>query len=146
MRIVLIIIVILIVIALLLALYNQYSIEARGNPASYNPDQTVFRTPDDRFVALNDFPFEAHYLSINDPDLGELRIHYLDEGPRDGETIVLLHGQATWSYSYRDMIPQLTAAGYRVVAPDLIGFGRSDKPTDWRQHTFQKHVDWSTLR
>jgi haloalkane dehalogenase len=73
-----------------------------------------------------------------------LRIHYLDEGPRDGPIVVLLHGQATWSYSFRHMIPVLTAAGFRVIAPDLVGFGRSDKPADWEYHRFARHVGWLT--
>ena len=122
--------------------YNDYDVQKRGNGPLYNPDVPVLRTPDTRFEALTDFPFEPHYINIEDPELGTLRVHYLDEGPADGEVILLLHGQATWSYSYRKMIPALTAAGYRVVAPDLVGFGRSDKPADWEVHTFQKQVDW----
>ncbi|MGI9289821.1 MAG: haloalkane dehalogenase [Gammaproteobacteria bacterium] len=104
---------------------------------------SILRTPEDRFT-LEDFPFEPHYVGINDPGLGELRVHYLDEGPADGPVILLLHGQATWSYSYRKMIPVLTAAGYRVIAPDFVGFGRSDKPANWEDHTFEKHVQWLT--
>lgn len=104
----------------------------------------VLRTPDERFAALDDFPFTPRYLTLEDNDLGALRVHYVDEGPADAHVIVLLHGQATWSYSYRKMIPLLTAAGYRVVAPDLVGFGRSDKPADWLDHTYEKHVHWLT--
>jgi len=103
---------------------------------------SVLRTPDERFDALNDFPFKPNYIDITDDQLGTLRVHYLDEGPEDGETIVLLHGQATWSYSFRKFIPILTAAGYRVIAPDLIGFGRSDKPVDEAEHSFEKHTEW----
>lgn len=137
----------LIVLALVLAvaglgIYNDYAVQARGNGPLYNPDFPVLRTPDARFESLEDFPFAPHYLAIRDPELGALRVHYLDEGPADGEVILLLHGQATWSYSYRKMIPVFTAAGYRVIAPDLVGFGRSDKPADWEAHTFQKHVEW----
>jgi haloalkane dehalogenase len=122
--------------------WNHYDVLARGDAVAVNPDSPVLRTPDAVFDALTDFPFEPHYFEISDPDLGAMRVHYLDEGPTDGEVIVLLHGQATWSYSYRDMIPLFTAAGYRVIVPDLIGFGRSDKPADWNDHTFQRQVDW----
>ena len=141
-RVILIIIVVLIAVLLGFAGYNHYDVQARGNGPNYNPDIPILRTPDARFEALTDFPFEPHYVEINDPELGALRVHYLDEGPKDGHVILLLHGQATWSYSYRDMIPLLTNAGYRVIVPDLIGFGRSDKPADWMAHTFQRHVDW----
>lgn len=123
------------------AVWNEYDIESMGNPPPYTADMTILRTPDDRF-ALEDFPYEPHYLDISDDDLGTLRVHYLDEGPRDGHVIVLLHGQATWSYSFRKFIPVLTEAGYRVIAPDFVGFGRSDKPADWEDHSFEKHVVW----
>ncbi len=102
----------------------------------------VLRTPEERFAELADFPFKPHYLELRDPQLGSLRVHYVDEGPPTAPVIVLLHGQATWSYSYRHMIPLLSAAGYRVVAPDFVGFGRSDKPADISDHSYQKHVDW----
>jgi len=125
-----------------LAIWNHQDVTSRGNAANYDPSTPILRTPDERFADLSDFSFEAHYIEIADPNLGTLRVHYLDEGPRDAEVIVLLHGQATWSYSFRKMIPLFTAAGYRVIAPDLIGFGRSDKPADWEAHTFQKQVDW----
>lgn len=142
MRIALLLVIVIVVLIIAVGLYNQYSIEARGNPPGFDPGNPILRTPDERFSGLVDFNYEPRYLTIRDTELGELRVHYLDEGPTDGEVIVLLHGQATWSYSYRDMIPLLTQAGYRVIAPDLIGFGRSDKPADWQQHTFQKHVEW----
>ena len=129
---------------MLLAAWNHYDVQKRGNGPEYDPSKPVLRTPDSQFESLDDFPFLPNYTEIVDPDLGPLRIHYLDEGPKDGHVITLLHGQATWSYSYRKMIPILTAAGFRVIAPDLVGFGRSDKPADWEQHTFQKHVDWLT--
>jgi haloalkane dehalogenase len=122
--------------------YNDYEINKRAATKPANPDVLVLRTPEAEFEALTDFPFEPHYINIEDPELGTLRVHYLDEGPANGEVILLLHGQATWSYSFRKMIPIMTAAGYRVVVPDLIGFGRSDKPADWEAHTFQKQVDW----
>jgi len=135
-------IVVLFAVIGLLFVYNHYDVQSTGDAVAFDPDIPVLRTPDARFEALTDFPFEPHYVEIQDPDLGALRVHYLDEGPADGEIILLLHGQATWSYSFRKMIPILTAAGYRVVVPDLIGFGRSDKPADWNDYTFQKNIDW----
>jgi len=84
------------------------------------------RTPDERFVGLPDFPFAPHYIEIDDGDGGRLRVHYLDEGPSDAAPVLLMHGEPSWCFLYRTMIPVLTAAGHRVVAPDLIGFGRSD--------------------
>jgi haloalkane dehalogenase len=125
-----------------LGFYNDYDVEQRAAISPADPNQLVLRTPDSQFEALTDFPFAPHYVNIEDPKLGTLRVHYLDEGPADGEVILLLHGQATWSYSYREMIPVFTAAGYRVIVPDLVGFGRSDKPADWTDHSFQKQVDW----
>ena len=100
------------------------------------------RTPDDRFSDLKDFDFAPHYINIDDMDGGLLRIHYLDEGPRDGEPVLVMHGEPTWSYLYRHMIPIFTEAGHRVLAPDLVGFGRSDKPTRREDYTYQRHVDW----
>jgi len=102
------------------------------------------RTPDSRFANLQDYPFEPHYLDVTAPGVPPLRMHYIDEGPRDGVPIVLLHGEPTWSYLYRKMIGPLVAAGHRVLAPDLIGFGRSDKPTRLQDYTYQRHVDWTT--
>ncbi len=95
------------------------------------------RTPDDRFRGLDDFPYEPRYV-----DVDGLRMAYVDVGERDAPTLLLLHGEPTWSYLYRRMIPPLVAAGFRCVAPDLIGFGRSDKPTDQDDYTYARHVDW----
>jgi haloalkane dehalogenase len=100
------------------------------------------RTPEERFNDLDGYPFTANYVEIKDGDGGQLRMHYLDEGPKSGELILCLHGQPTWSYLYRKVIPLLTAAGYRVIAPDLIGFGKSDKPTLRSDYTYANHVDW----
>ena len=97
------------------------------------------RTPDDQFANLSDYPFEPHYADVAN---GALRLHYLDEGPRDGPLVLLMHGQPSWSYLYRKFVPPLVAAGCRVVAPDLIGFGRSDKPTDREAYTYEAHVGW----
>ncbi len=96
----------------------------------------VLRTPDERFADLPGYPFAPHYV-----DIGGLRMHYVDEGPRDGEPVLLLHGEPSWSYLYRKMIPILVDAGLRPVAPDLFGFGRSDKPASRDDYSYQFHVD-----
>lgn len=103
----------------------------------------VLRTPDDRFVGLPDFPFEPHYVEIPDGEGGTLRVHYLDEGPADAAPVLLLHGEPSWSFLYRHMIPVLVAAGHRVIAPDLVGFGRSDKPADPADYSFARLVAWA---
>ncbi|MDX1735920.1 MAG: haloalkane dehalogenase, partial [Halioglobus sp.] len=100
------------------------------------------RTPDSRFTDLADYPFDPHYLHVDDTEGGQLRVHYIDEGPREGNPVLLLHGQPTWSYLYRHMIPLLVDAGLRVLAPDLVGFGRSDKPTQREDYTYARHVAW----
>jgi haloalkane dehalogenase len=102
----------------------------------------TLRTPDERFVGLVDYDFEPHYREVPDGDGGGLRIHYVDEGPADAEVVLCLHGEPTWSFLYRKMIPPFVRAGYRAVAPDLVGFGRSDKPASRRDYTYQRHVDW----
>lgn len=102
----------------------------------------IVRTPDERFADLPGYPFAPHYAEIPDGDGGTLRVHYLDEGPAEAAPVLLLHGEPTWSYLYRHMIPVLVAAGQRVVVPDLVGFGRSDKPTTTDDHTYARHVAW----
>ena len=102
----------------------------------------ALRTPDDRFSGLPGYDFEPHYLEVDDTEGGTLRLHYLDEGPQDAKPVLLLHGEPSWCFLYRKMIPLLVAAGHRVVAPDLIGFGRSDKPAARTDYTYQRHVDW----
>jgi haloalkane dehalogenase len=104
----------------------------------------VLRTPDDRFDHLPGYPFTPNYLTIEDVALGSMRMHYVDEGPRDGPIVVMLHGEPSWSYLYRKMIVPVAAAGFRVLAPDLIGFGRSDKPTRRSDYTYLSHVAWLT--
>ncbi len=105
--------------------------------------ERVLRTPDDRFEVLPGYPFAPHYLETPKRDGQSLRIHYVDEGPRDAvETLLCLHGEPTWSYLYRHMIPLLADAGVRVVAPDLVGFGRSDKPAERGDYTFERHIGW----
>ncbi|MGC6477558.1 MAG: haloalkane dehalogenase [Ilumatobacteraceae bacterium] len=102
----------------------------------------VARTPDERFEALPNFPFEPHYAEIDDGEGGRLRVHYVDEGPRDGHTVLLLHGEPSWCFLYRHIIPQLVDGGCRVIAPDLVGFGKSDKPTEKSDYTYNRHVNW----
>jgi haloalkane dehalogenase len=103
----------------------------------------VLRTPDERFADLAGFPFEPHYLEVPFGDGDSLRIHYVDEGPAGAAPVLLLHGEPSWSYLYRKMIPVLTSAGHRAVAPDFVGFGRSDKPVRREDYTYQRHVDWT---
>ena len=105
----------------------------------------ILRTPDDRFDALPGYPFASHYVEVDagDGSGAHLRVHYVDEGdPGAPETVLLLHGEPSWSYLYRTMIPPLVDAGFRCIAPDLPGFGRSDKPTPRTEYTYQRHVDW----
>ena len=102
----------------------------------------LLRTPDERFRDLADFPFAPHYTTIFDAAGDEIRIHAVDEGPRDAAPVLLMHGEPSWSYLYRKMIPALAANGHRVVAPDLVGFGRSDKPAEQEDYTFERHVAW----
>lgn len=100
------------------------------------------RTPDSCFANLADYDFDPHYLMVDDAEGSQLRVHYLDQGPKDADPILLLHGEPSWCYLYRKMIPLLTAAGHRIIAPDLPGFGRSDKPASRTDYTYQRHVDW----
>jgi haloalkane dehalogenase len=96
----------------------------------------VYRTPDERFEGLPGYDFEPHYAEV-----GGLRMHYIDEGPADAEPIVCLHGEPSWSYLYRKMVGPLAAAGHRVICPDLVGFGRSDKPVDLDWYTYDAHCE-----
>jgi haloalkane dehalogenase len=102
----------------------------------------ILRTPEERFRDLPDWPFAPHSVEIADGEGGGLQMHYVDEGPPTAAPILCLHGQPTWSYLYRKMIPILVAAGHRVVAPDLVGFGRSDKPTQISDYSYARHVAW----
>ena len=102
----------------------------------------ALRTPDEQFVDLPDYPFAPNYVDISDRDGGTLRVHYLDEGPSDGPVVLAMHGEPSWSYLYRKMIPLLVGAGNRVIAPDLVGFGKSDKPTEKSDYTYERHVAW----
>lgn len=107
----------------------------------------IVRTPDERFVDLPDFPFVPRYAEVPtldpaDPDGATLRVAYLDEGPADAAPVLLMHGEPSWSFLYRHMIPVLVGRGHRVIAPDLVGFGRSDKPTSTSDYTYARHVAW----
>jgi haloalkane dehalogenase len=102
----------------------------------------ILRTPEERFDNLPGYPFSPHYIEIADGEGGELRVHYVDEGPGETAPVLLMHGEPSWSYLYRKMIPLIAEAGHRVLAPDLVGFGRSDKPADRHDYTYQRHVDW----
>ena len=97
----------------------------------------ILRTPDECFDGLADYPFSPHYTNIQTHDGSELRIHHLDEGPKDGPLVLCMHGQPVWSYLYRKMIPLLVAEGMRVIAPDLPGYGKSDKPAAREHYSYQ---------
>jgi len=100
----------------------------------------ALRTPDSQFETLPDYPFKPHYVTIRD----DLRLHYVDEGPRDGRVVIMMHGEPSWSFLYRHMIKKVAAAGFRVLAPDLIGFGKSDKPSETSDYSYTRHVGWMT--
>jgi len=100
------------------------------------------RTPDGRFADLPGYSFDPHYLEVPDGDGGRLRIQYIDEGAPGAEPVLLMHGEPSWSFLYRKMIPIITTEGYRAIAPDLVGFGRSDKPSDRNDYTYNGHVEW----
>ena len=102
----------------------------------------ALRTPDDRFDGLPDFPFAPYYTEIDDTAGGTLRVHHLDEGDPAAPVVLLMHGEPSWSFLYRKMIPVLVDAGFRCVAPDLVGFGRSDKPVERDDYTYARHVAW----
>ncbi|MHA1239700.1 MAG: haloalkane dehalogenase [Promethearchaeota archaeon] len=99
----------------------------------------LLSTPEERFENLPDFTFNPHFIKVDG-----INIHYLDEGNKQAEVILLMHGEPSWSFLYRHMIPILVKAGFRILAPDLVGFGRSDKPTEQNDHTYLKHVEWMT--
>jgi len=103
----------------------------------------VLRTPDSCFHGLPEWPYETHYTDVSTDDGTTLRVAHVDAGPRDAaNTVLCMHGEPTWSFLYRKMIPVLVAAGHRVIAPDLVGFGRSDKPALTSDYTYERHVSW----
>lgn len=102
----------------------------------------TLRTPDDRFAGVPDFPYAPRYADVSDDEGGVLRMAWVEDGPEGADPILMLHGEPSWSYLYRKMIPVLAAAGHRVICPDLVGFGRSDKPTRREDHSYARHVEW----
>jgi haloalkane dehalogenase len=106
----------------------------------------VLRTPDDAFAGLPGWPYEPRYVEIPadpaQPDGSRLRVHYVDEGDPSAEVVLLIHGEPSWSYLYRHMIPVLVDAGLRAVVPDMVGFGRSDKPSPRGEYTYARHIAW----
>lgn len=124
-------------IAITLAVFVAWSVAFNASAAP--PADGVLRTPEERFTNLPGYPFAPNYVEIDG-----LRIHYVDEGPRDAPPVLMFHGEPSWSYLYRKMIPVIVAAGYRAVAPDLVGFGRSDKWARIEDHSYQRHVDLMT--
>lgn len=103
----------------------------------------TLRTPDERFADLPDFPYEPRYAEVADGEGGTLRMAYVEAGRSDGAPVVLLHGEPSWSFLYRDVIKELASADLRVIAVDLVGFGRSDKPAEVADHTYARHVEWT---
>jgi haloalkane dehalogenase len=102
----------------------------------------ILRTADEHFTDLPEFPYAAKYCDVSDQDGGTLRVAWVEDGPADADPVLMLHGEPSWSFLYRQMIPILVAAGHRVICPDLVGFGRSDKPTRIEDHTYARHVEW----
>jgi len=102
----------------------------------------TLRTPDERFTDLSEFPYTPRYCEVSDDDGGTLRMAWAQDGPDGADPVLMLHGEPSWSFLYRKMIPVLAAAGHRVICPDLVGFGRSDKPTRSEDHTYARQVEW----
>ena len=104
----------------------------------------ALRTPPESFAELDGYPFVENFLNVDVDSAGnDVRMHYVDEGPRDAPVVLMLHGEPTWSYLYRKLIPVFVRAGLRAIAPDHLGFGKSDKPADSRQYTFERHIGWA---
>lgn len=102
----------------------------------------VLRTDDDLFAHLPEFPYAPRYCELPDQDGGMLRVAWVEDGPAEADPVLMLHGEPSWSFLYRRMIPILVVAGHRVICPDLVGFGRSDKPTRIEDHSYARHVEW----
>ena len=109
-----------------------------GGRVACSGSMELLRTPDEAFTGIDGFSYPAQYAMTT----GGVRIAYVNAGPDDGEPVVLLHGEPTWSFLYRNVIPVLADAGQRIIAPDLVGFGRSDKPADIADHSYARHVAW----
>ena len=102
----------------------------------------ILRTPEEQFENLPDWPYEPHYSEVPDGDGGTLRIHHAESGPSDGPTVLLLHGEPTWGFLYRKIMSGLADAGIRSLVPDQVGFGKSDKPSNQTDYTYERHVMW----
>jgi haloalkane dehalogenase len=102
----------------------------------------TLRTPEDRFAYLPEFSYAPKYCQLDDAEGGQLRVAWVEDGPAETDPVLMLHGEPSWSFLYRRMIPILVAAGHRVICPDLVGFGRSDKPTRIEDHSYARHVEW----
>jgi haloalkane dehalogenase len=120
----------------------MFNITLSNTVPRWSAAMEILRTPDARFENLPEYAFAPHYTEIHTEDGTALRIHHLDEGPRDGPIALCLHGQPAWSYLYRNVIPHLTAAGVRVLTPDLPGYGKSDKPAALADYSYERQVDW----
>jgi haloalkane dehalogenase len=112
------------------------------SPGGKFTNMESLRTPEDRFAGLSEFPYQPHYCDVDDGEGGRLRVAWVEDGPAHADPVLLLHGEPSWSYLYRRMMPILAAAGHRVICPDLVGFGRSDKPTEIGDHSYARHVEW----
>ncbi|MEM6844978.1 MAG: haloalkane dehalogenase [Bacteroidota bacterium] len=134
---------IIVMIGLSLSACKEFPFFTDDDDSGEQPEQTIeaLRTPDERFDNLPNYPFEPNYVTVQP---GNLRMHYLDEGPADGPLVLLLHGNPAWTYLVREVVPILVDQGYHVIAPDLIGFGRSDKPVDRAMHTYDNQEAWVT--
>ncbi|BCO33816.1 haloalkane dehalogenase [Mycobacterium heckeshornense] len=102
----------------------------------------ILRTPDERFAGIPEFPYTPRYSEVTDGEGGQLRVAWVQDGPDDADPVLMLHGEPSWSFLYRKLIPIVASAGYRVVCPDLVGFGRSDKPARREDHSYARHVEW----
>ncbi|WNJ20619.1 haloalkane dehalogenase [Pontibacter sp. G13] len=121
-----------------LAETSTFTSNSANMPLTELPAIEFLRTPESRFEGISDYPFSPHYVQVSNG----LRMHYLDEGPKDAPIIMLWHGEPSWSYLYRTMIPPLVQAGFRVMAPDLIGFGKSDKPIHMEDYSYERYLNW----
>ncbi len=118
-------------------------IEKLSGIVSHHPQYGgILRTPAERFADLPGYDFASHYVDVDPDHQSPLYMHYVDEGPDDGQVVLMLHGNPAWSYLVRDHVHPLAQTGYRVIAPDLIGFGKSDKPAGREQHNYSRQTEW----
>jgi haloalkane dehalogenase len=121
---------------------SPFIIARRAHAEPREKPMEVLRTPDERFEGLPGYAFEPHYAHVSDPEGGTLRMHYVDEGPPDAPPVLMLHGNPDWSFAFRKLITACSAAGHRAIAPDMLGFGRSDKLVDRHAHSIERHISW----